>query len=224
MSFPLPICFSMSAASSGVARGRMPGSVKLVWSREMTTNTKSTPPITGMPLVKFFTKNGQLGTRERERWWGFQKKNKSPEQFLILRSMFHFLELCYLADHWILWSVQWWMHLLPSLKPVRGVDEECSRQQPQFSWLQFTEQFYWLQDKSSFSCTYIKQLHNQSFKELRTEAISQLSTFTMKQSNHGSWIKVYISEYEQAWWHVWSVFFHQQKKSHVLLSLQMWGS
>lgn len=50
----------MSAASSGVALGRMPGSVKLVLSREMTTNTKSTPPITGMKTVRCSTRNGQL--------------------------------------------------------------------------------------------------------------------------------------------------------------------
>lgn len=59
-SFASPICFSMSAASSGVALGRMPGSVKLVLSREMTTNTKSTAPITGMKTVRCSTRNGQL--------------------------------------------------------------------------------------------------------------------------------------------------------------------
>lgn len=57
---PLPICFSMSAASSGVALGRMPGSVKLVLNKEITTNTKSTPPITGMKTVRWSTRNGQL--------------------------------------------------------------------------------------------------------------------------------------------------------------------
>lgn len=55
----------MSAASSGVALGRMPGSEKLVWSRVMTTNTKRPPPITGMQLVRCFTRKGQLQTRER---------------------------------------------------------------------------------------------------------------------------------------------------------------
>lgn len=50
----------MSAASSGVALGRMPGSEKLVWRREMTTKTKRTPPITGMQPVKFLTRKGQL--------------------------------------------------------------------------------------------------------------------------------------------------------------------
>lgn len=50
----------MSAASSAVALGKMPGSVKLVLSRERTTNTKSTPPITGIKTVKCSTRNGQL--------------------------------------------------------------------------------------------------------------------------------------------------------------------
>lgn len=50
----------MSAASSVVALGKMPGSVKLVLSRERTTNTKSTPPITGIKTVKCSTRNGQL--------------------------------------------------------------------------------------------------------------------------------------------------------------------
>lgn len=50
----------MSAASSGVALGRMPGSVKLVWSRVMTTNTKRPPPITGIQLVRCLTRKGQL--------------------------------------------------------------------------------------------------------------------------------------------------------------------
>lgn len=50
----------MSAASSGVALGKIPGSVKLVLSREMITNTNSTPPITGMKTVRCSTRNGQL--------------------------------------------------------------------------------------------------------------------------------------------------------------------
>lgn len=62
---PLPICFSMSAASSGVALGKIPGSVKLVLSREMITNTKSTPPITGMKTVRCSTRNGQLWRGKR---------------------------------------------------------------------------------------------------------------------------------------------------------------
>lgn len=56
----LPICFSMSAASSGVALGKIPGSVKLVLSREMITKTNSTAPITGMKMVRCCTRNGQL--------------------------------------------------------------------------------------------------------------------------------------------------------------------
>lgn len=58
--FHSPICFSTSAASSVVALGRMPGSVKLVLSREKTTNTNSNPPITGMNTVRCSTRNGQL--------------------------------------------------------------------------------------------------------------------------------------------------------------------
>lgn len=67
---PLPICFSMSAASSGVARGRMPGSVKLVCRREMTTNTNSTPPIAGMNTVRCFNRKGQL-------WWQDKEKKRT---------------------------------------------------------------------------------------------------------------------------------------------------
>lgn len=55
-----PICFSMSAASSGVALGKIPGSVKLVLSREMITKINSTAPITGMKMVRCCTRNGQL--------------------------------------------------------------------------------------------------------------------------------------------------------------------
>lgn len=54
----------MSAASSGVALGKIPGSVKLVLSREMITNTKSTPPITGMKRVRCSTRNGQLWVKK----------------------------------------------------------------------------------------------------------------------------------------------------------------
>lgn len=50
----------MSAASSGVALGRIPGSLKLVWSRVITTKTKRAPPMTGMQPVRCFTRNGQL--------------------------------------------------------------------------------------------------------------------------------------------------------------------
>lgn len=50
----------MSAASSGVALGRMPGSLKLVCSSVMTTNTKRAPPMTGMQPVRWLTRKGQL--------------------------------------------------------------------------------------------------------------------------------------------------------------------
>ncbi|MGH0192414.1 UNVERIFIED_CONTAM: hypothetical protein FKN15_012183 [Acipenser sinensis] len=54
------MCFSTSAASSGVALGSIPGSLKLVCSKEITTKKKRTAPITGMVLVKCSTRNGQL--------------------------------------------------------------------------------------------------------------------------------------------------------------------
>lgn len=63
----LPICLSRSAASSGVALGSTPGSLKLVLSRVPSTNMKSTPPMTGMTGVNCAAKKGQLvGRRERE--------------------------------------------------------------------------------------------------------------------------------------------------------------
>lgn len=59
------ICFSMSAASSGVALGRIPGSVKLVLSKDRITNTQRTPPITGMETVRCSTRNGQSNAKNR---------------------------------------------------------------------------------------------------------------------------------------------------------------
>lgn len=56
----LPICLSRSAASSGVARGRTPGSLKLVRSRVPITKKKSIPPIAGIAGVIFSDKYGQL--------------------------------------------------------------------------------------------------------------------------------------------------------------------
>lgn len=70
-----PICFSTSAASSGVALGRMPGSVKLVLRREMTTNTKSITPTTGMKTVRCSTRKGQL----EERGGGATTSLKDPK-------------------------------------------------------------------------------------------------------------------------------------------------
>lgn len=61
-----PICFSSSAASSGVARGRIPGSLKLVRSRVSSTNRKRTPPMAGMQPVRCWTRKGQLGHRRRQ--------------------------------------------------------------------------------------------------------------------------------------------------------------
>lgn len=62
--FLLPICLSMSAASSGVALGRTPGSLKLARSSIPITKTNSTPPMAGMAGVRFDARNGQLEKRE----------------------------------------------------------------------------------------------------------------------------------------------------------------
>lgn len=56
----LPICLSTSAASSGVARGRTPGSLKLARSSMTITKRKSTPPMAGMAGLKLEARNGQL--------------------------------------------------------------------------------------------------------------------------------------------------------------------
>lgn len=56
----LPICLSRSAASSGVARGSTPGSLKLALSSMPITKKNSTPPMAGMAGVRFDAKNGQL--------------------------------------------------------------------------------------------------------------------------------------------------------------------
>jgi hypothetical protein len=56
----LPICLSRSAASSGVARGRTPGSLKLVRSRVPITKKNRMPPTTGMAGVIFTARYGQL--------------------------------------------------------------------------------------------------------------------------------------------------------------------
>lgn len=60
--FRLPICLSRSAASSGVARGRTPGSLKLVRSRVPITKKNRMPPTTGMAGVIFTARYGQLPT------------------------------------------------------------------------------------------------------------------------------------------------------------------
>lgn len=58
----LPICLSRSAASSGVARGRTPGSLKLVRSRVPITKKNRTPPTAGMAGVMLTARYGQLWT------------------------------------------------------------------------------------------------------------------------------------------------------------------
>jgi len=56
----IPICLSMSAASSGVARGIMPGSVKLVLSKVAMTNRKMRPSATGIAGDTLTARYGQL--------------------------------------------------------------------------------------------------------------------------------------------------------------------
>lgn len=68
----------MSAASSAVALGRMPGSLKLVCSSVMTTNTKRAPPMTGMQPVRCLTRKGQL-RKGQDATFTF----KSPQQQLV---------------------------------------------------------------------------------------------------------------------------------------------
>lgn len=60
----LPICLSRSAASSGVALGNTPGSLKLVLRRVPSTNINSTPPMTGITGVNCSARNGQLVGQE----------------------------------------------------------------------------------------------------------------------------------------------------------------
>lgn len=73
----VPICFSMYAASSGVALGITPGSLKLVRRREDMTKMNNRPPITGIAGVNLTAKNGQLKLREK-----LIKKN--PKYFNII--------------------------------------------------------------------------------------------------------------------------------------------
>lgn len=47
-----PIRFSKSAASLGVALGRIPGSLKLVCRRQLMTKKNRTPPMMGMAKVR----------------------------------------------------------------------------------------------------------------------------------------------------------------------------
>lgn len=63
-----PICFSRAAASQTVARGRIPGSVKLVCSRQLMTKKKRMAAMMGMARVSWRARKGQLergGGRER---------------------------------------------------------------------------------------------------------------------------------------------------------------
>ena len=61
-----PICFSRAAASQTVARGRIPGSVKLVCSRQLMTKKNRMAAMMGMARVRWRAKKGQL-EKERER-------------------------------------------------------------------------------------------------------------------------------------------------------------
>lgn len=63
-----PICLSRSAASSGVALGRTPGSLKLVLRSVPSTKINSTPPMTGITGVSCSARNGQLEkAKQREK-------------------------------------------------------------------------------------------------------------------------------------------------------------
>lgn len=64
----LPICLSRSAASSGVALGRTPGSLKLVLRSVPSTKIKSTPPMTGITGVSCCARYGQL--EKQDKWRG----------------------------------------------------------------------------------------------------------------------------------------------------------
>lgn len=58
--YNLPICFSTYAASSDVALGMIPGSVKLVLNKEDIVNKNKNPPIIGIAIVTFSAKYLQL--------------------------------------------------------------------------------------------------------------------------------------------------------------------
>jgi len=62
MHFNIPICLSMSAASSGVARGIMPGSLKLVRNKVAITKRKMRPSATGIAGDTLTARYGQLKT------------------------------------------------------------------------------------------------------------------------------------------------------------------
>ena len=49
--FTVPICFSISAASSGEALGMTPGSLKLVLNKVAMTKINKAPPTTGIAGV-----------------------------------------------------------------------------------------------------------------------------------------------------------------------------
>ena len=56
----LPICLSISAASSGVARGMTPGSLKLVLNKVAITNMNSKTPTSGIANVISLARYTQL--------------------------------------------------------------------------------------------------------------------------------------------------------------------
>lgn len=62
----VPICLSRSAASSGVALGRTPGSLKLVLRSVPSTKINSTPPMTGITGVSCRARYGQL--EKQDKW------------------------------------------------------------------------------------------------------------------------------------------------------------
>ena len=55
-----PICISVYMASSGVALGRMPGSLNVVCRSMAMTKVKSAAAMTGMAIDRRFARYGQL--------------------------------------------------------------------------------------------------------------------------------------------------------------------
>lgn len=60
----LPIHFSKSAASLAVALGKIPGSLKLVCSKELMTKKNRMPAMIGMAKVRLRARKGQLKRKQ----------------------------------------------------------------------------------------------------------------------------------------------------------------
>ena len=84
--YALPICFSMSAASSGVALGMTPGSEKLVRNRVAMTKANRNAPTTGIAGVICTAKNGQLKNKKPNKQIN---KSNSVNRLITQRSFLH---------------------------------------------------------------------------------------------------------------------------------------